>query len=44
MPAGQAIAMARTLFEARKDEFDGFEVWDGDRALYLFPEAAKASA
>ena len=44
LTAAQAIEMARKLYEARKEEFEGFEVWDGDRALYLFPEPEKASA
>ena len=42
--AAQAIEMARKAFEARNGEFEGFEVWDGDRALYQFPEPEKASA
>jgi hypothetical protein len=42
--AAQAIEMAHKLYEARKEEFEGFEVWDGDRAMSLFPEPQKASA
>ena len=43
-PAAQAVQMARKLYEVRKYAFEGFEVWDGDRAMSLVPEPKKASA
>ena len=37
------IARARELFEGkgRRDGADGFEVWDGARFVYRFPERGK---
>jgi hypothetical protein len=40
----EAIELARTLFEKRKWELEGFEVWDDDRLLYEFPDPVKKSA
>jgi hypothetical protein len=33
----EALARARMLFEARKDKFDGFEVWEGARVVIQEP-------
>jgi hypothetical protein len=33
----EAIEKARELFAARKDEFDGFEVWQGARMVTQEP-------
>lgn len=30
------IEKARQLFATRGDQFDGFEVWQGDRFIYRF--------
>lgn len=38
------IAQSRTLFEARKNAFDGFEVWDRARFVYRYPEPAPSYA
>lgn len=32
-----AIAQAEALFEQRKDEFAGFEVWDTARFVHRYP-------
>jgi hypothetical protein len=40
----EAIEMAHHLFEERRSEFDGFEVWDHSRELYQFPGSEKATA
>lgn len=32
-----AILEARELFEERKDDFEGFEVWDSKRLVYKHP-------
>jgi hypothetical protein len=39
------IAQARQAFTARGETFgaDGFEVWDGARFVYRFPDAAAKS-
>jgi hypothetical protein len=33
----EAIERARKLFEARKDQFEGFEVWEGARKIIQEP-------
>lgn len=40
----EAVEMARHLFEQRKSEFDGFEVWDRTRGIYQFPKSEERSA
>jgi len=35
----EAIKQAEALFEKRKKEFEGFEVWDCARFLYRYPVA-----
>ncbi len=32
------IQQAQTIFEKRKQQFQGFEVWDRARLLYRYPE------
>ena len=40
------IVQGRMWFEVRKAEgrFDGFEVWDGARRLYTYPEEPSGAA
>jgi len=40
------IAQGRMWFEVRKVEgrFDGFEIWDGARRLYVYPEEPDSRA
>lgn len=32
----ELIEKSKQLFETRGDQFDGFEVWHGDRFIYRF--------
>jgi hypothetical protein len=38
----EAVAKSREMFEARKPEFDGFEVWERDRMVLQEPPALSA--
>ena len=40
LPNEVAIAKAHLLFSERKS-FDGFEVWDGARVVFSYPDPAK---
>jgi hypothetical protein len=35
------IARAHFLFSKRKGLFDGFEIWDGVRVVFRYPQSAK---
>ena len=39
-----AIEYALQLFERRKDEFAGFELWDGNRLVHQHPASVRRSA
>jgi hypothetical protein len=41
---GAAIEHALLLYERRKDEFAGFELWDGNRCVLQHPESVRRSA
>ena len=43
-PDEALIEQGKTILRARSDKpFDGFEVWDGARRVYVHPEEAKSS-
>jgi hypothetical protein len=37
-----ALLHATAIFVARMGEFEGFEIWDGSRVVYRFPDEAPA--
>ena len=39
-----AIETALQMFERRKDEFAGIELWDGNRLVHQHPASARRSA
>ena len=39
-----AIEHALQMFEERKEEFAGFELWDGNRLVHQHPASARRSA
>jgi hypothetical protein len=45
LPSGlsdeDGIARAHILFSKRKGLFDGFEIWDGGRVAFSYPDQAK---
>ena len=41
LPDEDKIARAHILFSKRKGLFDGFEIWDGGRVAFSYPEQAK---
>ena len=38
---GDEIERAHILFSKRKGQFDGFEIWDGGRVAFSYPDSAK---
>ena len=40
-PDEDKIARAHILFSKRKGLFDGFEIWDGGRVAFSYPDQAK---
>ena len=41
LPDEDRIARAHILFSKRKGLFDGFEIWDGGRVAFSYPDPAK---
>ena len=39
-----AIERAMQLYEERKDEFAGIELWDGNRLVHHYPASVRQSA
>ena len=41
LPDEGKTARAHILFSKRKGQFDGFEIWDGGRVAFSYPDPAK---